>query len=200
MGEGDHFTSIDPLWEKTPSVSPYAYADNNPLRMTDPTGLQAVMRVPYVGSVEWLEYGVGGGGGGVAPLVAIGVAITYGTQHPEQSVPFMARMASDISQALTNPIGFATNTVGLLLAASGNNPAVPPIPADPTEAPGPEWEWRGKQPTGGDKGASYNPDTGETLHPDPNHPLPIGPHWDYINPDGDRYRVFPDGRVEPNTK
>ena len=34
------FTSIDPLWEKFPSWSPYQYGYNNPLRVTDPSGMQ----------------------------------------------------------------------------------------------------------------------------------------------------------------
>ena len=33
-------------------------------------------------------------------------------------------------------------------------------------------------PIGGDKGAWVNPNTGDSLHPDLNHPMPIGPHWD----------------------
>ena len=32
---------------------------------------------------------------------------------------------------------------------------------------------------GSSKGNRYNPDTGEILHPDLNHPRPIGPHWDF---------------------
>jgi len=33
------FLSVDPLLDKTPGVSPYHYAMNNPLKFTDPTGL-----------------------------------------------------------------------------------------------------------------------------------------------------------------
>ena len=62
---------------------------------------------------------------------------------------------------------------------------------DPTQAPGPDWEWRG-----GDKGSWYNPKTGETLRPDLNHPEPIKPHWDYKTPDKTWYRWYPDGTFE----
>ncbi len=73
----------------------------------------------------------------------------------------------------------------------------PKPPEDPSQPPGPEWEWRGQQPPGGDKGAWYNPNTGESLHPDLNHPEPIGPHWDYTSPDGTPYRIMPDGTMVP---
>ena len=63
---------------------------------------------------------------------------------------------------------------------------------DPTVSPGEGWEWRGPA----DRGSWYNPKTGESLHPDLAHPDPIGPHYDYRAPDGDFYRIFPDGGVE----
>ena len=44
------FTSIDPLWEKFPSWSPYQYGYNNPLRVTDPSGMQG--RTPITPQVE----------------------------------------------------------------------------------------------------------------------------------------------------
>ena len=65
---------------------------------------------------------------------------------------------------------------------------------DPNVSPGEGWEWRGPK----NKGSWYNPETGETLHPDLNHPLPEGPHWDYIPyKNGPQYRVRPDNTVEP---
>jgi hypothetical protein len=69
----------------------------------------------------------------------------------------------------------------------------------PTTAPGSDWTWRGKpgEPIGGDKGAWFNPKTGETMHPDLGHGGTIGPHWDWRDPDGNFWRLFPDGRIEP---
>jgi RHS repeat-associated protein len=69
-----------------------------------------------------------------------------------------------------------------------------PLPDDPAQNPWPGvGEWRGKEgeAVGGDKGAWVNPETGEQLHPDLNHGPPYGPHWDYKDPAGDRWRVDP---------
>ena len=52
---------------------------------------------------------------------------------------------------------------------------------DPTVSPGDGFEWRGKPPAGGKYGAWFNSSTGDSLHPDLNHPEPIGPHWDWVN-------------------
>jgi hypothetical protein len=39
-------------------------------------------------------------------------------------------------------------------------------------------------------------ETGEWLHPDLNHELPIGPHWDYgIRGSSQIFRIFPDGTI-----
>ena len=70
--------------------------------------------------------------------------------------------------------------------------------ADPSKAPR-GYVWRGKPGTkpGGKQGAWYNPKTGESLHPDLTHKGPIGPHWDYIDTAGKKWRIYPDGRMEP---
>lgn len=79
-------------------------------------------------------------------------------------------------------------------------PTVKELPWKPGVSPGPDWTWRGR---------TSNPEDGdgnwvrgekprmENLHPDFDHPPPIGPHWDYTDADGRRWRIFPDGRVEP---
>ncbi|MCP3877001.1 MAG: hypothetical protein GY701_01200, partial [Sulfitobacter sp.] len=72
-----------------------------------------------------------------------------------------------------------------------------PYFADPAASPGSGWEWRGNGAPGSSQGAWYNPATRESLHPDLGHPGPIGAHFDWIAPDGSRFRIFPDGRMEP---
>jgi len=75
-------------------------------------------------------------------------------------------------------------------------PDVPDYNEDPSECPGEGYEWRGKGEPGSDEGSWYNPETDTSVHPDRNHPEPIGPHNDVHTPDGD-YRQYPDGRIEP---
>ncbi len=60
---------------------------------------------------------------------------------------------------------------------------------DPTKAPGEDYEWRGKQPVGGNQGAWVNRNTGEQWHPDFNHGNPKGPHWDYTDVYGIKWTV-----------
>jgi hypothetical protein len=77
--------------------------------------------------------------------------------------------------------------------------ATPPDFNDPSQAPGENWEWRGQQPPGGDKGAWFNGESGESWHPDLGHPDPIGPHWDYNRrgESGSGWRWGPDGTFTP---
>lgn len=76
-----------------------------------------------------------------------------------------------------------------------NNPKYPGN--DPKIPPGPGFGWRGKSSPEDGKGNWYNPETGERWNPDLSHGEPIGPHWDYTDSNGDSFRVYPDGRVEP---
>jgi len=85
--------------------------------------------------------------------------------------------------------GSFPNTIG------GSRPTYPGN--DPKKPPGEDFEWRGRGEPGSGKGSWYNPKTGERWFPDLNHPSPIGPHWDYIDRYGNKFRVFPDGRIEP---
>jgi RHS repeat-associated protein len=47
-GDEGRFNSVDALWSSHPVESPYVYTSNNPLRYTDPTGMQArTVQVPF---------------------------------------------------------------------------------------------------------------------------------------------------------
>ena len=65
---------------------------------------------------------------------------------------------------------------------------------DASKAPeGTEWKGKGKQ--GSDRGNYHNPETGESWHPDLDHPEPVGPHWDYRDPSGTWWRIGPGGNI-----
>lgn len=70
---------------------------------------------------------------------------------------------------------------------------------DPQQPPPGYDEWRGQEPEGGDKGAWYNPETGESMHPDLEHGEPEGPHWDYNDGLGGHFRIDSDGSISPKS-
>ncbi|MBS0649746.1 MAG: hypothetical protein JSR93_01165 [Verrucomicrobia bacterium] len=67
---------------------------------------------------------------------------------------------------------------------------------DPTKCPEEGFEWRGKGKPGSRHGSWFNSDTGESLHPDLDHPPPKKPHWDYESPNGEKARLNTDGTWE----
>ena len=78
----------------------------------------------------------------------------------------------------------------------GEDVEIDPPGWEPTKSPGEGWEWKGKsrsQP--GDKeGSWHNPETGESLHPDLDHPEGKKPHWDYKPGRGKKKT-----RIDPDT-
>ncbi len=73
-----------------------------------------------------------------------------------------------------------------------------PFPGwNPGEASDPGWEWRDRGSPGSPEGNWYNPELNQSLHPNLGHAAPLGPHWDWRAPDGQWYRMFPDGRILP---
>ena len=61
---------------------------------------------------------------------------------------------------------------------------------DPTKAPE-GYEWKGPDAQGGERGGYANPNGKDSWHPDLNHSGKIGPHWDYNDGYGHKWRVFP---------
>jgi HK97 family phage portal protein len=89
---------------------------------------------------------------------------------------------------LPSPLEEPTTTV---------KPPYDQFPTDPTQPPAPGFEWQGNGPPESGRGNWHNEDTNESLHPDLDHAPPEGPHWDYIDPNGRSWRLYPDGRTEP---
>jgi len=72
---------------------------------------------------------------------------------------------------------------------------VPELPTDPSQPPGEGWEWKGKGPPGSPDGSWVHPEKGK-LHPHQDSPK-HGPHWDWRDPDGNDWRIPPDGPPVP---
>ena len=92
--------------------------------------------------------------------------------------------------------GFSTwvaNTIVGPVYATTPQHTVPPIPADPTTPPASGWTWKGNGPPGSGQGSWVDPTNGQSLYPDLLHPPPIGPHWDWTDPSGGKWRVPPGG-------
>lgn len=180
------FLTVDPLASKT--GEPYAYANANPTNASDPTGLS-----PW-GSL------LGAAG---SDLLCAGTWEIPGVDDATCGNAIRATAGAAGAAALA--------AAGILHAAkhhtNGNNdgnesnkcePSAPPNFGDPSQPPGPGWEWRGNGPAGSDQGSWVDPKTGEVLHPDLGHGDPIGPHYDWRPvKGGPTYRVFPDGRITP---
>ncbi len=122
-------------------------------------------------------------GGGAGYLLGGGAAATIGGGS---SLAFAGGGTMSAGVAVVGK-GVATlGIIGALVLSSfdGGWPG-----DDPTQAPE-GFEWRGKGPVGSNQGNWYNPETGEILHPDLNHPNPIGPHWDYRDALEFWWRIF----------
>jgi len=166
------FLTRDSLEEM--SHQPYLYAGGNPVGASDPTGRLAyeeegVCVWPFCYVPPAAEY-VGEGFQELGETVEDGWNSIFGGGDDSSEGP-----------------------------APGQCPLTPPTMPnfdDPSQPPGPGWEWKGTGEVGSSQGSWVNPETDEKLHPDLEHGDPYGPHYDWETPDGD-YRVYPDGVVEP---
>ncbi len=141
-----------------------------------------------------------------APAVASrGQLLIYSYDGPTSSAFARPHAVADRDEA-TVLLAFAepslTTVREVVATEAGTANALPELGAqpnfeNPAASPGEGWEWRGTGEPGSEKGSWYNPNTGESLHPDLSHPDPIGPHYDWKAQDGTTYRVYPDGRVVP---
>ncbi|MDX3187347.1 DUF6531 domain-containing protein [Streptomyces sp. MN03-5084-2B] len=193
------FLTVDPLVDKTRTA--YTYTGGNPVNYTDRTGLS------FWGDLA-TGLGIAGavlGAGACIVLEPCGVAAAVvggGVILDGGAILGAGIWGATAGVGLAGGLYAASNSSNSSGSSSGSGNSAPwpksgrPNFHDATESPGPGWVWRGdpKYPVGSDRGAWYNPETTETLHPDMEHGGDIGPHWDYIpKKGGPQCRLFPDG-------
>jgi RHS repeat-associated protein len=173
------FLTVDPFVGVT--RAPYNYGADNPLNNEDPTGLSSTAEGLSEGGIPCFPPFCG-------PPPGAAEAISHGIESAWNAVN-ENEGPNDEGEADLHEKETARENCG----------EISPNFDDPGESPGPGWKWHGNPdaPVGSDEGAWVNDETGETLHPDLNHPEPQGPHFDYKAPDGSEYRIYPDGRIEP---
>jgi hypothetical protein len=192
------FLTVDPLVDTT--RTPYAYTDDNPLNYTDltgqswwgdlATGLGIAGAVLGAGACIILE-----------PCGAVAAVVGGGVVFDGAAIFGAGVYGAAAGLGLAGGLYAASNSHGSPGSSSSGDAAPWPKSGQPNfhdsaQSPGAGWVWRGdpKYPVGSDRGAWYNPETSETLHPDMQHGGDIGPHWDYIPQKGaPQCRLFPDG-------
>lgn len=208
-------TIFDPV-----SLHKYLYANANPVMNRDPSGYQT-LTLKEMGTIFAI---IGILAAVVLPACILNLVSRQGVGYTPINVSsitdgmifdgiwdnisidmiFAIRDAilADISDWVINGI----DEEGAEVENDGNSSSdaqsdsLPDYPGDdPTKSPGEGWEWRGKGDPSSGEGNWYNPETGESLHPDLSHQPPVEPHWDYRAPDGQWYRIFPDGSMIPKS-
>jgi len=171
----------------------YSYALNNPLRYTDPDGNQVQVLYYY------FTQAIGGILGGLTGQVYSNQPAD--TRELEKAVDYVWNDFKARCSWWADKFKGWFGTSKKAGDKSQENIKTPDIKYpgnDPTKSPeGYEWKGKPNSQPGSKEGSYYNPKTDEVLRPDLGHGDPPGPHWDYRDPNGDWWRINPDGLITP---
>jgi RHS repeat-associated protein len=199
------FTQEDPLQFGGGDINLLAYVGNDPVNLADPLG----MDVPGVfAAFGYCMYGFAGdagalsSGASLSALVAatvdlpnngfgraslafsaagefaagstangsIGVGSLGGMAGVQGGVPGATPFSGSAPTGSIGAAGISQGTIAYTQQVAFRMP-VPNVPKDFSGSPGEGWEKIGPN--------WWHPRNKWSLHPDPHHPPPIGPHWDW---------------------
>ena len=161
----------------------FAYCNNSPVFLADYDGDEAETVEWWAATMWWLcaadgPIPVGDMLYGLGILALGGISIWAVSDSQDESTVSEARAGSEEATDVTEV------------------PDVTYPGDDPAEAPD-GTSWRGSGPQGSKDGNYYNQETGESWHPDLDHPDPIGPHWDYRDRAGAWWRIGKGNIITP---
>ena len=161
----------------------FAYCNNSPVFLADYDGDEAETVEWWAATMWWLcaadgPIPVGDMLYGLGILALGGISIWAVSDSQDESTVSEARAGSEEATDVTEV------------------PDVTYPGDDPAEAPD-GTSWRGSGPQGSKEGNYYNQETGESWHPDLDHPDPIGPHWDYRDRAGAWWRIGKGNIITP---
>jgi len=180
----------------------YAYCLDNPVNYVDYSG-NAPVCVPMPPSDYLSLAGLLGAAAIAGPGILLGGAIlAAGCIYVNDAVDSYNDYKA--SQSVSEPDDAEKGVSESSKGGGDNNdnnfqpPMLPDVKYpgnDPTKAPE-GTEWRGPGEKGSKEGSYYNPETKESWRPDLDHPLPIGPHWDYKDANKVWWRVYENGEIK----
>ena len=157
----------------------FTYCGNNPVNYADINGYEPITATITITAASVVAAGI----------VIAGIAIA--SYYAVKLIWKVGELIAGSIQTAWDQISYAKK------AKEAETPDVTYPGDDPEKAPD-GYEWKGKGKQGSKEGSYYKKETGESLHPDLNHPEGKDPHWDY-NYKGSGvkgWRIFGDGRIE----
>jgi hypothetical protein len=198
----------------------YSYGLNNPVKNNDPTGhwpnsLKDYLLITWnnlmqarsivlssqatvgqrLGAATYIGVFSVATAAAIAPVIVAGpkaISEAFGGNVQEPGLP--DNITIDSSSGGEEPPDYQISEPG----STGQYTSPHGFPTDPTSPPADGFEWRGKQGSvpGDRNGNYYNPDTQEWFHWESDSPS-HGTHWDYSDQWERRYRIYPDGSMDP---